>query len=41
MPELPERRVEPDVAAIACHLAAAGEHPAVQITVDGTPEPQP
>ena len=35
------RHPEPDMAAIAGHLAAAGEHPDVQITVDGTPGPQP
>jgi uncharacterized protein (DUF427 family) len=32
------RHLDPEAATIAGHLAAAGEHPGVHITVDGTPE---
>jgi hypothetical protein len=32
---------DPEAAAIAGHLAAAGEQPGVHVTVDGTPEEQP
>ena len=35
------RYPDPEVAAIAGHVAAAGEHPRVHITVDGTPERRP
>jgi uncharacterized protein (DUF427 family) len=35
------RHLDPEVAAIAGHVAAAGEHPGVHITVDGVPETQP
>ena len=35
------RYPDPEVAAIAGHVAAAGEHPGVHITVDGTPERRP
>jgi uncharacterized protein (DUF427 family) len=35
------RHPQPEVAVIAGHLAAAAEHPAVHITVDGTPETRP
>ncbi len=35
------RHPDPEAAAIAGHLAAAGEYPGVQITVDGVPETRP
>lgn len=35
------RHPDPEAAAIAGHLAAAGEQPGVHVTVDGTPEEQP
>ncbi|MFY9652663.1 hypothetical protein [Trebonia sp.] len=35
------RHPDPEAAAIAGHLAAAGEHLGVHITVDGTLERQP
>jgi uncharacterized protein (DUF427 family) len=35
------RHPDPEAAAIAGHLAAAGEHPGVRVIVDGTPERQP
>jgi hypothetical protein len=48
MPELTAPRWSPSAsacvpggAAIAGHVAAAGEHPGVHITVDGVPEAQP
>jgi uncharacterized protein (DUF427 family) len=35
------RHPDPEAAAIADHVAAAGEHPGVHITIDGVPEAQP
>ena len=35
------RHPDPEAAAIAGHIAAAGEHSGVHITVDGIPESQP